>query len=242
MNRIDAAAAIADAAPIDFVPSAVLFDMDGLLIESERVLLECWRIAARERALDLDDDLWLSMIGLHEAACRRLLIDRVGAAHASALVADLEVHYGLRVEAGLPVKSDAPDILEWLVRCEVPRAVATSTARRRALLKLERGGLLSYFSAVACGDEVEHPKPAPDVYLLAARRLGVDPARCVVLEDSAPGVRAALAAGMTPIQVPDLVAPDAATRALGHRIMPSLRQAQGLLAPALAARAHPTGR
>lgn len=240
MKRQDAAAR--DAAPIDFVPTAVLFDMDGLLIESERVLLECWRIAARECALDLDDGLWLSMIGLHEAACRQLLIDRVGTAHASALVAGLEVHYGRRVEAGLPVKSDATDILGWLLRCEVPRAVATSTARRRALLKLERGGLLSYFSAVACGDEVEHPKPAPDVYLLAARRLGVDPARCVVLEDSAPGVRAALAAGMTPIQVLDLVAPDAATRALGHRIVPSLRQAQGLLAPALAAPEHPTGR
>jgi HAD superfamily hydrolase (TIGR01509 family) len=236
LNRIDAAAAFADAAPIDFVPAAVLFDMDGLLIESERVLLECWRIAARERALDLDDGLWLSMIGLHEAACRQLLIDRVGAAHASALVDELEMHYGQRVEAGLPVKADAPHMLDWLARCDVPRAVATSTARQRALLKLERGGLLSYFSAVACGDEVEHPKPAPDVYLLAARRLDVDPARCVVLEDSAPGVRAALAAGMTPIQVPDLVAPDAATRALGHRIAPSLRQAQALLAPALVAR------
>jgi HAD superfamily hydrolase (TIGR01509 family) len=234
LNRIDAAAATTDAAPIDFVPSAVLFDMDGLLIESERVLLECWRIAARERALDLDDDLWLSMIGLHEAACHQLLVDRVGSAHARALAEGLEIHYGRCVEAGLPVKSGAIAVLDWLVRCGVPRAVATSTARPRALLKLGRGGLLSYFSAVACGDEVERPKPAPDVYLLAASRLGVDPARCVVLEDSTPGVRAAFAAGMTPIQIPDLVVPDAATRALGHRIAPSLLHAQALLEPQLA--------
>ena len=228
----------ADAAPIGFVPAAVLFDMDGLLIESERVLLECWRIAARERALDLDDALWLSMIGLHEAACRQLLVDRVGAAHAQGLVDGLEAHYGLRVQSGLPVKADAAGVLAWLARRGVPRAVATSTAHARALLKLERAGLLRYFDAVACGDEVDQPKPAPDVYLLAARRLGVDPRRCVVLEDSAPGVRAALAAGMTPIQVPDLVEPDAGTRALGHRIVPSLRHARALLAPVLPARAR----
>lgn len=225
----------ADTAAIGFVPAAVLFDMDGLLIESERELLECWRLAARDCALDLDDALWLLMVGVHEAACRKLLVDRVGAAHAQALADGLETHYARRVQAGLPVKIGATDLLAWLAQCGVPRAVATSTGRTRALFKLDRAGLLSSFAAVACGDEVAHPKPAPDIYLLAAARLRVDPRRCVVLEDSAPGVRAALAAGMTPIQVPDLVAPDAATRALGHRIVASLRDAQALLAPALAA-------
>jgi beta-phosphoglucomutase-like phosphatase (HAD superfamily) len=76
---------------------------------------------------------------------------------------------------------------------------------------------------------VARPKPAPDVYLLAASTLGIAPARCLVLEDSPTGVRAALAAGMTPVQVPDLLAPDAATRALGHRIVASLDEARLLL-------------
>jgi beta-phosphoglucomutase-like phosphatase (HAD superfamily) len=84
---------------------------------------------------------------------------------------------------------------------------------------------------VCTSSDVAHPKPAPDVYLLAAQQLGVAPGDCLVLEDSPTGVRAALAAGMTPIQVPDLLAPDAAVRALGHRIVDSLADAQTLIEP-----------
>ena len=93
--------------------------------------------------------------------------------------------------------------------------------------------MLPHFDTVVTGSDVVHAKPAPDIYLLAAERLRVAPARCVVLEDSVPGVRAALAAGMTPIQVPDLVIPDEAARALGHRIADSLVHARELIAAAL---------
>ena len=89
-------------------------------------------------------------------------------------------------------------------RCAFPRAVATSTRRERARAKLARRGLLARFAALVGGDEVARGKPAPDIFLLAAARLGVAPADCVVLEDSEPGVRGALAAGMMPIMVPDL--------------------------------------
>lgn len=109
----------------------------------------------------------------------------------------------------------------------------TSTRRERALQKLARCGLLPYFDAVVTGSDVAHPKPAPDIYLLAASTLGVGPGECVVLEDSAAGVRAALAAGMTPIQVPDLVHPDDSTRALGHRVVESLVHAHALIAATL---------
>jgi len=104
------------------------------------------------------------------------------------------------------------------------------------LQKLTSTGLLPHFHEVVAGNEVQHTKPAPDIYLLAAQRLGVAPSQCVVLEDSVPGVRAALAAGMTPIQVPDLVIPDDAVRALGHRIVDSLVHAQALIEPALQVR------
>ena len=88
---------------------------------------------------------------------------------------------------------------------------------------------------VCTSSDVAQPKPAPDVYLLAAERLRVAPSHCLVLEDSPTGVRAALAAGMTAVQVPDLLAPDDAVRALGHRIVDSLEEAQGLLAAWLVA-------
>ena len=87
---------------------------------------------------------------------------------------------------------------------------------------------------MATSSDVAAPKPAPDVYLLAASKLGVAPARCLVLEDSPTGVRAALAAGMTPVQVPDMLVPDDAARALGHRIVASLGDAQRLLEARLA--------
>ena len=89
--------------------------------------------------------------------------------------------------------------------------------------------LLRRFDTVCTSSDVAHPKPAPDIYLLAANRLRVEPGQCLVLEDSPTGVRAALAAGMTPIQVPDLLAPDEEVRALGHRIVASLADAQRLL-------------
>jgi beta-phosphoglucomutase-like phosphatase (HAD superfamily) len=111
--------------------------------------------------------------------------------------------------------------------------VVTSTRRPRALQKLESTGLLPHFDDVIAGNEVQHAKPAPDIYLLAAQRLGVAPSHCIVLEDSVPGVRAALAAGMTPIQVPDLVLPDDTVRALGHRIVDSLTHARALIEQAL---------
>lgn len=217
--------------PVDFAPDAVLFDMDGLMIESERALLQCWREASRALGLHhLDDALWLSFVGLSDRACAELLRERIDEAQLQALLHDLSQRYSRHVEAGLPLKPGILELLAELDQRNVPRAVVTSTRRERAMQKLERCGLLQHFDIVVTGSDVVHSKPAPDIYLLAAERLRVAPARCVVLEDSVPGVRAALAAGMTPIQVPDLVIPDETARALGHRIVDSLMHARELIA------------
>lgn len=221
--------------PIAFAPQAVLFDMDGLMIESERALLQCWREASQELGLPLGDDLWLSMIGLHDRACHELLRALLDETQVQTLLARCHALYDEHVRAGLPLKTGVLELLALLDARGIPRAVATSTRRERALQKLELCGLLSHFHAVVTGSDVAHPKPAPDIYLLAARELGVDPARCVVLEDSVPGVQAALAAGMTPIQVPDLVVPGDDVRALGHRIVESLLHARRLIEPVLGA-------
>ncbi len=221
-------------APVDFTPVAVLFDMDGLMIESERALLECWRETALELGLELDDALWLSFVGLSDRACHDILRERLANEDTvQALLHGLQTRYDARVDAGLPLKTGVLDLLALLKARGIPRAVVTSTRRPRALQKLESTGLLPHFDDVITGNEVQHSKPAPDIYLLAAQRLGVAPSHCIVLEDSVPGVRAALAAGMTPIQVPDLVLPDDTVRALGHRIVDSLVHARALIEPAL---------
>lgn len=215
--------------PLPFLPDAVIFDMDGLMLDSERAINACMAQAARELGHELPDSLWLQMIGGGEGLCRRLVSERIGEAAADALLERSEVLYDAVADAGIDHRPGIVDLLQWLVARGIPRAVATSTRRPLAMRKLKAAGLLPYFDAVCTSSDVPRPKPAPDVYLLAARTLGVDPARCVVLEDSPTGVRAALAAGMTPIQVPDLLEPDDGVRALSHRIVASLGDAQRLL-------------
>jgi HAD superfamily hydrolase (TIGR01509 family) len=221
-------------APLPFVPAAVIFDMDGLMLDSERAINACMAQAARELGHDLPDSLWLQMIGGGDGLCQRLVSARIGDAAAEALLERSQVLYDAVADAGIDHRPGIVDLLEWLVARDIPRAVATSTRRPLATRKLAAAGLLPYFDAVSTSSDVARPKPAPDVYLLAAEKLGVDPARCLVLEDSPTGVRAALAAGMTPIQVPDMLEPDDDVRALRHRIVGSLGDAQQLLEARLA--------
>lgn len=184
---------------------AVIFDMDGLLIDSERVILECWRETAAAQSLALDDTVWLSMVGLHDAGCAELLDGLLGAERAERLTFECKRRYDLLVEDGLPLKAGARELLQDLFGLGVPLAVATSTRGERARLKLARSGIDRFFSHVVTSSDVTHAKPAPDLYLLAAQRLEVPPAECVALEDSEFGVRAATAAGIRVIQVPDMV-------------------------------------
>ncbi|MEO6104801.1 MAG: HAD family phosphatase [Pseudoxanthomonas sp.] len=207
---------------------AVIFDMDGLLIDSERHILECWRAVAAEHALPLDDALWLSMVGLHDAACTQMLVSLLGPAKAERLNIDCKRRYDLLVEKGLPLKDGALELLQELSARNVPLAIATSTRRERALIKLARCGIDHYFAAIATSSDVTHPKPAPDIYLLAASRLGVAPENCKAVEDSEMGVRAAHAAGMSVIQVPDLVPATELTRSLAQ-VVGSLHEARALL-------------
>lgn len=222
--------------PLPFWPDAVVFDMDGLMLDSERAITDCMARAAAEAGHALPQSLWLDLVGTGEAACREILRQRLGAAAADAMLAHADTLYDVVVDAGMPHRPGIVALLDWLERRDVPRAVATSTARPLALRKLRRAGLLDRFHAICTSSDVARPKPAPDVYLLAAARLDVEPARCLVLEDSPAGVRAALAAGMIPVQVPDMVAPDAELLALGHRVVDSLAQAQQLLEAAAASR------
>ncbi|MDR6993229.1 HAD family phosphatase [Luteimonas sp. 3794] len=227
---------MAEIAPLPSRPAAVIFDMDGLMLDSERAILESLRAAAVDHRADIDPDWWLCLIGHTDAVCRARLGTHIGDSAAAALLDDGHARYVAIAERGLPHRPGIVDLLDLLVAHDMPRAVATSTRSPLAQRKLAAAGLLTYFDVVCTSSDVAQPKPAPDVYLLAAERLGVSPSQCLVLEDSPTGVRAALAAGMTAVQVPDLLAPDDDVRALGHRIVASLEDAQALLAPWLMAK------
>ena len=202
---------------------AAIFDMDGLLLDTERVCMGVFEEACGTLALPFYRETYLNIIGRNAAGIREIFLEAY-AGDCDAVIAEWRACYHEIVEnKAIPVKPGVTALLEWLQTEKIPMAVATSTASPVAQKKLELAGLDQYFSAVATGCEVSQGKPSPEIYHLAARRLGVDANNCLAFEDSNNGVRAAVAAEMFTYQIPDLVEPCDDVRALGHRILPSMR-------------------
>lgn len=206
--------------------SSIVFDMDGLLLDTERVAYDSLRVVCGRFGVVVDDTAFRRMVGLNANASRAVLANALPTgSDIAAFEAAWDCEVEARVAADLPLRPFAREVVSALAEAGIPIAVATSTRRDRAIWKLEKAGLLSAFETIVCGDEVGRSKPAPDIFLEAARRLGTTPADAWAFEDSTNGVRAAVAAGFQVVQVPDLVPPDDDLRALGHHIVGDLGQA-----------------
>jgi HAD superfamily hydrolase (TIGR01509 family) len=183
--------------------------MDGLLLDTERLAMQALGEAGREIGVAMPVELCRSLIGIPEDASRAVLLE----AHGSAATTDRLLAAATRLfeaaiqEGRLGVKPGALLLLDAADRAGLPRAVATSSLRRKAILQLQAAGIAERFDAVVTRDDVARGKPHPDVYLQAAQALGMAPSRCLALEDSYNGVRAAHAAGMSVVMVPDLLPP-----------------------------------
>lgn len=145
-------------AALPFLPDAVIFDMDGLMIDSERVSIACWTQAAHELALPLADDFWLRFVGLGDRDCERLLLQHIDAGQVAALFARCHDLYEARTQEGLPLRPGILDLLQLLHDHGIARAVATSTRQPRASRKLAAAGLLPFFEVVVTSSDVAHPK------------------------------------------------------------------------------------
>jgi beta-phosphoglucomutase-like phosphatase (HAD superfamily) len=203
---------------------AIIFDMDGLLLDSERMFRIVWQLAATDLGVEMNDAIFFSLIGLNRRSAEARLKSVYGPTwDHEALNSRIDHHWhAIGGHDAIPVKSGVTELLDHLDASSLPRAVATSTPRLNAEQKLTKVGLLDRFHGLVGGDEVAAGKPAPDPYLKAAALLNVDPARCLALEDSPNGLRAARAAGMTVIMVPDLIAPTEALRDVAHHVMDDL--------------------
>ena len=204
-------------------PRAVVFDMDGLLLDTERVYFEGFRTALAAHGLPQDDDLFRQLVGTNRALGRRLLAEGLaGRITLEEFDSVWDAEIAQQLADFIPVKPGVRAVAEHLRELDIPYIVATSTQTEKAHLHLDRAGLGALFRDVVGGDQVAASKPAPDIYLCATALLGHDPANCVAFEDSPNGVRAAHAAGLITVQVPDIVVPDAELRALGHHIASDL--------------------
>jgi HAD superfamily hydrolase (TIGR01509 family) len=210
-------------APIATNFQAVIFDMDGLLLDSERIALEAFRFACARFNLGDQYPVFLKCLGTHQAEGEKVLYQAFRAlANVGEFIDTWDKRYLMLTSTAIPLKPGALKLLQRLSALKLPLAVATSTKTIRAKDKLDRAGLLAYFAVIVGGDQAAQSKPEPDIYWHAASLLDVKPAACLVLEDSENGVRAGIAAGMSVIQIPDLLAPSAELLALGAGVMTSL--------------------
>ena len=209
-------------------PTAIVCDMDGLLVDSERLELRVWQAAATDMGVELTDERFATFVGHDATHNNAQLRAYYGEAFDIPTFRDTCHRHMQAILAREPValRRGAGEWIAFVKSLGLPMALATSSGPH--LVQERLGPLLREFDAVATRADVERGKPHPDLYLVAARRLGVPPEQCLALEDSPTGARAAIAAGMPVLIVPDLVMPpdELRTRAAGvYESLDAVREA-----------------
>jgi HAD superfamily hydrolase (TIGR01509 family) len=212
-------------------PQAVVFDMDGLLFDTEALYRDSVLAVAAEDGLDLPIKLFLRTIGLPLEPTRALFTAHFGPGF------DFErfwkasaVRHHELAAARRYLKTGAEELLDALDAVRLKRAIATSSSHATVQRNLKHHDLADRFHVIVAHGDYARGKPNPDPFLTAAQRLGVAPADCLALEDSYNGIRAASAAGMMTVMVPDLLGPTEEMRGLCLRIARDLHEVRTLLA------------
>lgn len=200
--------------------TGVIMDMDGVIFDSERAYIEVFRAFCARDGIECDEQTCLRAIGSTREKTRRIFLETYGEDF------PFERYYSecrdSLAQMGVDRKPGVGEWFDYLRESRIPVALASSTSRESVERMLTDAGLIGYFDVLVCGDMVSRSKPDPEIFLTAAQAIGIPPASCYVVEDSFNGIRAAHAAGMHPIMVPDLLQPDDCIRALAEVVLPSL--------------------
>ena len=206
---------------------AVVFDMDGVIFNSERATMECWLSLSGKYGMKGLKTTYLDCIGCNAARTDRILKDAYGEDFpCEAFKKEASRAYHEKYDGGrLPLKSGVREILDLLKQNGKKIALASSTGRQTVLSQLKDAGIFGYFDEVITGDMVTESKPEPDIFLLACERLGVVPGMAFAIEDSYNGIRAAYRGDLRPVMVPDLLPANGEMRELSEAVFDDLEEA-----------------
>lgn len=209
---------------------AALFDMDGLLFDSERIGIIEMIAAAKEQGIDLAEEPVRSTIGMTIEAAKKVYMAWAPDLDYDALrISFTNRMHHLAAAGQMPLKEGVHELLETMKTLAMPMAVASSSGEDTIRVYLDKAGILSYFSVLVSGVDMPHSKPAPDIFLAAAEKLGVKAEHCLVLEDSYNGVKAGRAAGCTVCMVPDVLPYLDELKPFVDHVLPSLTHVIPLL-------------
>lgn len=211
---------------------AVVFDMDGLMLDTEWLTYELTRKNASEMGYEITLDMFKQTVGKRTPDTKIYYKSVLGDNFDYDVLRDknLEAYFEYIEKSGIPKKPGIDALLNYLSQNGIKCAVATSTREETAVFELKKAGIYKYFSAAVFGDSVKLGKPAPDIFIEAARRLGVSCGECMCLEDSYNGIKAGCAAGMITVMVPDMLPPNEEIEQMVYAVAESLDDVIGIVA------------
>lgn len=210
---------------------AVIFDMDGVIFDSERLVLDCWERVGEKYRIDGIREVFTECIGTTNVKTKEIACAHYGESFAyEEFRKEASAFFRKYVkDYGLPVKKGVRELLNYLNEVNIPVGLASSTRLAVVEEELQQAGLYDCFQVVMGGDQLKRSKPEPDIYLATCEKMGVPPETAYAIEDSLNGIRAAYRAGMKPVMVPDLIAPDQEMEEKSIAILPDLLQVMAYL-------------
>lgn len=210
----------------------VIFDMDGLMFDTEPLWTDAWYIVLPEFGVpEVPPALPDAMRGSSGETAYAIMRSYIGQeADAPAIWARMKEEVHKMLEKGVVKKPGLDELLAFLAERKVPMAIASSSPHNIIEMDLRNAGVRDYFESIVSGEDVDRPKPDPQVFQVAAERMGVEPTRTLVLEDSLNGVRAGAGGGFVTVMVPDMIAPTDEIRAIYTKECKDLFEVRDLLA------------
>lgn len=208
---------------------AAIFDMDGLLLDSERATFEEFVVYGKKNGFDMTEDFYCTLLGRSRVDDSIDLANKFGGVPTDWEDVFDRVHDLLEIRyetKGVPMKVGVFELLESLRANNIKCALASSSARLWVERLMELTGLRKYFDYLICGDEVKNAKPDPEIFITACKKLGARKENSVVFEDSPSGIDASFNAEIPVICIPDMLYPDAERQKKTHKIFKTLLDAE----------------